>query len=91
MKLLFGKSKKGKSGILIQATQNELIQQAKRDFYYWERRTPTTERYNVSLGKYIDEGYFIENLYKCGHPSCPHRFKTLVEANIDHIHYHLGA
>jgi hypothetical protein len=60
---------------------NELMDQALKEWYYYEQRTSSSDRYNVSLGRYIDKAYFLENPIKCIHASagCLYRFKTLEE------------
>jgi hypothetical protein len=56
----------------------ELIDQALLDWHYYEHKVPSNQRYNPSIGKYIDKSYFLDNLYKCHFHStgCMFRAKT---------------
>jgi hypothetical protein len=60
----------------------QLLDDALRDWHYFEQKTSATERYNPSLGTWITKDYFIENPYKCAWQAagCQMRFKTPEEA-----------
>lgn len=57
----------------------DMIDSALRDWYYYERKVPSSQRYNASIGRQIDKTYFLENPIKCIHHStgCMARFKDM--------------
>jgi hypothetical protein len=71
--------------------QHKLLDEALMDWYYYDQKTPATERYNPSLGTRITRDYFIENPYKCKWQAagCHMRFKTPEDAQ-RHRYQHGG-
>ena len=64
-----------------QEQQHRLLDDALRDWNYYDQHTPATERYNTSLGIWITKDYFILNPYICpSSTKCNRRFTTEEEA-----------
>ena len=55
-----------------------LIDSALHDWSLYERKVPSNQRYNASIGRNIDKAYFLENPIKCHWQAagCMARFKT---------------
>jgi hypothetical protein len=67
---------------------DKLVDDARTAWYYYQLRTPANERYSAYLGRYIDESYFLENLYPCPYDMtkrCTVRYKSPADYQ---RHYH---
>jgi hypothetical protein len=62
-----------------QQAHEKLVDDARTAWYYYQLKVPANERYSAYLGRYIDESYFLENLYPCPYDMtkrCTVRYKS---------------